>query len=290
MIGHRETVLLLAGLACAFVRTAAETPGPTLTLTATTGNLTGPHDSIRIDLFRWSTDAERDQLLDAWNLKPAPRGRGGRPLTVDPAPDPAAVDADARPAARGGRGGRGGANAAETPRLTPEAFLTAALGKATPVGRLWSSEVAQGADLAAHDQDKKNDGPFGSSIEPLMPVDYAVVPNNAVIMHEDAAKIMMQRMKEKGIKHITSECTMRGFTCSVANVDPKTATPAEIVKIRKIQTGYQVDGITGGLGGKDNVATKLRSSLERALRVSATRSTVTRKRDIESASRGENQD
>jgi hypothetical protein len=33
-------------------------------------------------------------------------------------------------------------------------------------------------------------------------------------------------------------------------VDPKTATPAEIAKIRKIQTGYQVDGITGGLAVK----------------------------------------
>jgi hypothetical protein len=30
-------------------------------------------------------------------------------------------------------------------------------------------------------------------------------------------------------------------------MDPKTATPAEIAKIRKIQSGYQVDGITGGL-------------------------------------------
>jgi ankyrin repeat protein len=116
----------------------------------------------------------------------------------------------------------------------------------------------QGADLAAHDLGKKNDGAFGSSIEPLMPVDYAIgvgtfVPNNAVIMHDDVVKAMMQRMQEKGIKHITSECTLRGFTCSVANVDPKTATPAEIVKIRKIQTGYQVDGITGGLAVKDPV-------------------------------------
>jgi hypothetical protein len=34
-------------------------------------------------------------------------------------------------------------------------------------------------------------------------------------------------------------------------VDPKTATPAEIAKIRKIQLGYQVDGITGGLAVKD---------------------------------------
>jgi hypothetical protein len=44
---------------------------------------------------------------------------------------------------------------------------------------------------------------------------------------------------------------LRGFTCSGANVDPKTATPAEISKIRKIQIGYQVDGITGGLAVKD---------------------------------------
>src|SRR5437763_4547572 len=88
--------------------------------------------------------------------------------------------------------------------------------------------VDVGADLAAHDLGKKNDGAFGSSIEPLMPVDYAIgvgtfVPNNAVIMHEEVVKSMMQRMQAKGIKHITSECTLRGFTCSVANVDPKTA-------------------------------------------------------------------
>jgi hypothetical protein len=44
---------------------------------------------------------------------------------------------------------------------------------------------------------------------------------------------------------------LRGFTCSIANVDPKTATPAQIQLVRKIQTGYQVDGLTGGLGNKD---------------------------------------
>ena len=59
-------------------------------------------------------------------------------------------------------------------------------------------------------------------------------------------------MKQRGIKHTTSECTLRGFTCSIANVDPKTATArkAEIAKIEKIQTGDQVDGITGGLAVK----------------------------------------
>ncbi|HLK50060.1 MAG TPA: ankyrin repeat domain-containing protein [Bryobacteraceae bacterium] len=116
--------------------------------------------------------------------------------------------------------------------------------------------IDKGADLAAHDLGKKNDGNFGSSVEPLMPIDYAIgvgtfVPNNAVIMHEDVVKLMSEVMKQRGIKHTTSECTLRGFTCSIANVDPKTATPAEIAKIRKIQTGYQVDGITGGLAVQD---------------------------------------
>ena len=116
--------------------------------------------------------------------------------------------------------------------------------------------IDKGADLRAHDLGKKNDGNFGSSVEPLMPIDYAIgvgtfVPNNAVIMHEDVIELMSEVMKQRGIKHTTSECTLRGFTCSIANVDPKTATPAEIGKIRKIQTGYQVDGITGGLAVQD---------------------------------------
>ena len=66
-----------------------------------------------------------------------------------------------------------------------------------------------------------------------MPVDYAIgvgtfVPNNAVIIHEDAVALMTRLMKERGITHTTSECTLRGFTCAQANVDPKVATPAEI--------------------------------------------------------------
>jgi hypothetical protein len=121
--------------------------------------------------------------------------------------------------------------------------------------------IEKGADLGAHDLGKKNDGNFGSSIEPLMPIDYAIgvgtfVPNNAVIMHEDVVKLMSQEMQKRGIKHTTSECTLRGFTCAIANVDPKTATPAEIAKVRKIQTGYQVDGVTGGLAVKDEQSKK----------------------------------
>ena len=142
-------------------------------------------------------------------------------------------------------------NAADNYGITP-LMVAANMGEVPIIQYL----IDQGADLAAHDLGKKNDGQFGSSIEPLMPVDYAIgvgtfVPNNAVILHEEAVQLMMRVMREKGIPHITSECTLRGFTCSSANVDPKTATPAEIARMRKVQTGNQVDGITGGLAVAD---------------------------------------
>jgi hypothetical protein len=116
--------------------------------------------------------------------------------------------------------------------------------------------VDMGADLDAYDLGKRLDGAFMSSVEPLMPVDYAIgvgtfLPNNSVEYHEETTELMLRLMKEKGIKHTTSECTLRGFTCSGANVDPKTATPAEIAKMRKVQVGFQVDGITGGLAVED---------------------------------------
>jgi len=116
--------------------------------------------------------------------------------------------------------------------------------------------VDVGADLAAYDLGKKNDGAFGASVEPLMPIDYAIgvgtfVPNNAVIIHQEAVDLMARLMKERGITHTTSECTLRGFTCAQVDVDPKVATPAEIAKMRAIQTGHQVDGITGGLVVKE---------------------------------------
>jgi ankyrin len=116
--------------------------------------------------------------------------------------------------------------------------------------------IDKGADLGAYDLGKKNDGAFGSSIEPLMPIDYAIGigtfrPNNAIVFNEDAYKLMSAVMKQRGIKHTTSECTLRGFTCSIANVDPKTATPTQIQVMRRVQTGYQVDGVTGGLGNKE---------------------------------------
>ena len=115
--------------------------------------------------------------------------------------------------------------------------------------------VDQGADLGAHDLGKKNDGAFGGSIEPLMPIDYAIGvgtfrPNNAIVMMEEAAALMTRMMEERGIVHTTSECTLRAFTCG--DVDPMAASPVEIERLRAIQIGHRVEGIVGGLAVEDD--------------------------------------
>ena len=104
---------------------------------------------------------------------------------------------------------------------------------------------------SAHDLGKKNDGVFGGSIEPLMPIDYAIGvgsfrPNNAVLHMAEATELLTRLMAEQGVAHTTSECTLRAFSCGP--VDPQGSSPADIALARAIQLGNQVDGITGGLG------------------------------------------
>ncbi|MEI7950285.1 MAG: ankyrin repeat domain-containing protein [Gammaproteobacteria bacterium] len=119
--------------------------------------------------------------------------------------------------------------------------------------------IDQGADLGAYDLGKKNDGAFGASIEPLMPVDYAVGvgtfrPNNAIVLNEPAVELMSEAMKKRGIVHATSECTLRGFTCAAVDMDPRAATPKVILEARRRQTGHQVDNVANfsGLVVKDD--------------------------------------
>ena len=101
-------VILLAALVIlTAISITAQTPttGPILRLTGTSENVSGAPDMIRIDLLRWSTDAERDQLIAAWNLTPAPAA---------PAAEGAARGGGGRGGGRGGagRGGAGGGDAA----------------------------------------------------------------------------------------------------------------------------------------------------------------------------------
>ena len=165
-------------LAIAIVTMAQTAPGPVMRVTATTINVSGAPDPIRIDVLAWSNDADRDTLLNAWNLTAAPatagrggagggrggagggagagggRGaRGGDAAAGNAAPEAGAAGGAATGGAgagggrggRGGGGGRGGAGggaAADAPRQTPEGSLAAALQAAKTVGYVWSSESA----------------------------------------------------------------------------------------------------------------------------------------------------
>lgn len=114
-------VLLLFSLP---VSVAAESA---LTLHA---NAAGAADvPLTIELFRWSTDAERAPLLAAL-APPAP--------AAQPA---AAPDSSGRGAARGGRAGRGGRGGGGAAPPNPLARLTTAVKTAPTLGFIWGSGV-----------------------------------------------------------------------------------------------------------------------------------------------------
>ena len=153
----RIAVPVLAGVLLAAFLTMAQTskPGAIPSLTATTDNVSGAHEKIRIDVLQWSSDDERDQYIAAWTMTAGRggRGRGGRGAKPNDGPsDPfgsfkggaAAPVSDKVAAALAPdptveRGPKGEAPAAP---VTPESSLLAALEKGPIVGHLWSSEVA----------------------------------------------------------------------------------------------------------------------------------------------------
>jgi hypothetical protein len=162
----RVLILVLSGFVMISIAITAQTPakGPVMHYTATTDNVSGVGDSVRIDLLSWSTEADRDQLSAAWTLTAAPaaaargggdrggggRGGGGRAGTAPAAGAPPA-DGAAAPAGRGGGGrGRGDAGAPPPPVAppeTPERSLTGAIQKAPTVGFLWRSSESTGYSL-----------------------------------------------------------------------------------------------------------------------------------------------
>ncbi len=133
---HRAVIASVFGASVlAVALLVGETPASTggvMNLTATTANVGGAPDAVRIEVLRWSTNEERDRLVNAWNLKlPAPDAGNGR-----------AGRGRGKAAGRGGRGPGRGAPAAEQEPLTPDGALARALQETTTVGYLWSSEIA----------------------------------------------------------------------------------------------------------------------------------------------------
>jgi hypothetical protein len=138
--------LRLSVLAVAFYIATTFAQQGAVNFTAKSANVKESGTPVRINLLRWSTDAERNSLVAAMNptAPPPPEGgaRGGRGRGLDP-DDPALADvvgAGAPPAGRGGRGGRGRGDAPAAPP-NPIASLTAAIGKAPTLGYIWTNEV-----------------------------------------------------------------------------------------------------------------------------------------------------
>jgi hypothetical protein len=132
---------------------AQSTAVPVARLLAETANLAAAPGAVRIDILAWSTDEDRSQFVNAWNLvvptgarsgaagARGGAGRGAQRGAAGEAPESAAAQARGR----GARGGRGGppAGAIATPAAaprTPAGTLAAALQAADGVGYLWSSE------------------------------------------------------------------------------------------------------------------------------------------------------
>ncbi|HET9217184.1 MAG TPA: hypothetical protein VFR18_09415 [Terriglobia bacterium] len=153
----RHTALSLASATVLFVTsfiTTAIAQQPVLKLTAISVNVSEPGNNVHIEVLRWSTDQERNQLVAA--LTPPAPAPAPAPADVPTPPAAAAPAAGAegaatrggRGGARGGaagargggaRGGRGGGNAAAP--VDPIAAFTAAIGKAPTIGYIWTNEV-----------------------------------------------------------------------------------------------------------------------------------------------------
>ncbi len=101
-----------------------------LVFTGVSANVAEPGQGVRIRIFKWSDERERQPMIAA----------------MDPAPPPARGDAAAGGAARAGgagrAGGRGrGRGAAPAAPLTPAQALAGAIRRAPTVGYIWTSDV-----------------------------------------------------------------------------------------------------------------------------------------------------
>jgi hypothetical protein len=131
----------------AFGQAPTATPtGPIMRFTATTANVSGAGDNVKIDLLKWSTDADRDQFVAAWNLTaPTTAARGG---AASGARGEAARGGGAGGARGAGRGGdnadAGAAAAAPPPAAAPAAGADANAPEAAAQGQGQAQAGARG--------------------------------------------------------------------------------------------------------------------------------------------------
>jgi hypothetical protein len=127
-----------AAVALALGAGAALAQEPALTLRAAVISAASTDAGLTIDLFRWSTDAERAPLLAALSdPPPAPPAAPG-PAAGAAAGGPAGAAGRGGRAGRGGAAGRGGRGGAPA---SPIARLTAAVRAAPTLGFVWGDGV-----------------------------------------------------------------------------------------------------------------------------------------------------
>jgi hypothetical protein len=109
-------VVMLAALSLGTALISADTAALKLRATAIGA---GPSSPLTVELFRWSTDAERAPVHAAFSAPP-------------PAPAAPAAAAAGR-----GRAGRGGGRGNAAPPISPEARIAAAIKAAPTFGYIW---------------------------------------------------------------------------------------------------------------------------------------------------------
>jgi len=101
-----------------------------------------PAAILRVQVVRWSTDAERAPMLTALSTPPTPAAPAAAAASQPPAAPPAAAPqtppAAAGRAGRGGRGGAGGGGRGGGAPLSPLARLSAAVKAAPTIGFIWA--------------------------------------------------------------------------------------------------------------------------------------------------------
>jgi len=131
----RATAVGLLGLCATAGALAARPPAaagqtataPEVILTATSANVAEPGSQVTIQIFRWSTEAERTALVAALNPPAAASRREGRGET-----------------GRGGAAadGRGrGRGAAAAPEATPIEALGRVISRARSIGYIWTTDA-----------------------------------------------------------------------------------------------------------------------------------------------------
>jgi hypothetical protein len=113
-------IAFAVGLACHLRAGLIFADGPVLKLRATVIGADTSVGALTIELFRWSTDAERAPLLAALSAPPPPVSAGP-------------------PSSAAGRGGGRGRGAAPPP--SPQARLTTAIKAAPTLGYIWGAGV-----------------------------------------------------------------------------------------------------------------------------------------------------